>query len=74
MWELLPQVEPALVEWAAFFAASASKRAAAEAGLLRAASAHEADDLLRDATTFLNVAERALGLEDQPQLPLRPAS
>jgi|HubBroStandDraft_3_1064219.scaffolds.fasta_scaffold69082_1 hypothetical protein len=74
VWELLPQVEPALVEWAAFFAASASKRAAAEAGLLRAASAHEADDLLRDATTFLNVAERALGLEDQPQLPLRPAS
>jgi hypothetical protein len=74
VWELLPQVEPTLVEWAAFFAASASKRAAAEAGLLRAASAHEADDLLRDATTFLNVAEHALGLEGQPQLPLRPAS
>ncbi|HWG03363.1 MAG TPA: SAV_6107 family HEPN domain-containing protein [Trebonia sp.] len=74
VWELLPQVEPALVEWAAFFAASASKRAAAEAGLPRAASAHEADDLLRDATTFLGVAERALGVESQPQLPLRPAS
>ena len=74
VWELLPQVEPALGEWAAFFAASASKRAAAEAGLLRAASAREADDLLRDATTFLSVAERALGVESQPQLPLRPAS
>ena len=74
VWELLPQVEPTLGEWAAFFAASASKRAAAEAGLLRAASAHEADDLLRDATTFLSVAERALGVESQPQLPLRPAS
>jgi hypothetical protein len=74
VWELLPQVEPALSEWSAFFAASASKRAAAEAGLLRAASAPEADDLLRDATTFLNVAERALGVESQPQLPLRPAS
>jgi hypothetical protein len=74
VWELLPQVEPALGEWAAFFAASASKRAAAEAGLLRAASAREADDLLRDATTFVSVAERALGVESQPQLPLRPAS
>ncbi|MBO0803968.1 MAG: hypothetical protein J2P25_12955, partial [Nocardiopsaceae bacterium] len=31
VWELLPQVEPTLGEWAAFFAASASKRAAAEA-------------------------------------------
>lgn len=74
VWELLPQVEPALGEWAAFFAASASKRAAAEAGLLRAASAHEADDLLRDATTFLSVAERALGMDSQLPLPLRPAS
>ena len=74
VWELLPQVEPTLGEWAAFFAASASKRAAAEAGLLRAASAHEADDLLRDATTFLSVAEHALGVESQLQLPLRPAS
>jgi HEPN superfamily protein len=74
VWELLPQVEPTLAEWAAFFAASASKRAAAEAGLVRAVSAHEADDLLRDATTFLSVAERALGVESQPQLPLRPAS
>jgi hypothetical protein len=70
VWELLPQVEPALAEWAAFFAASAAKRAAAEAGLPRAASAREADDLLRDASTFLMVAERALGLEGEPMLPL----
>jgi SAV_6107-like HEPN len=76
VWELLPQVEPALAEWAAFFAASAAKRAAAEAGLPRAASAREADDLLRDAATFLGVAERALGLDGEPMLPLslRPAS
>jgi len=76
VWELLPQVEPALAEWAAFFAASAAKRAAAEAGLPRAASAREADDLLRDAATFLSVAERALGLDSEPMLPLslRPAS
>ena len=70
VWELLPQVAPALAEWAAFFAASAAKRAAAEAGLPRAASAREADDLLRDASTFLMVAERALGLEGEPMLPL----
>lgn len=74
VWELLPQVEPTLAEWAAFFAASASKRAAAEAGLPRAASAHEADDLLRDAETFVTVAEKALGVEGQALLPLRPAS
>src|SRR6201985_2757232 len=41
VWELLPQVEPALAEWAAYFAAGAGKRAAAEAGLPRAASARE---------------------------------
>ena len=70
VWELLPQVEPALAEWAAFFAASAAKRAAAEAGLPRAATAREADDLLHDASTFLMVAERALGLEGEPMLPL----
>jgi hypothetical protein len=61
-------------EWAAFFAAGAAKRAAAEAGLPRAASPQEADDLLRDAATFLTVAERALGVESEPVLPLRSAS
>ena len=74
VWELLPQVEPALAEWAAFFAASAAKRAAAEAGLPRAATAREAEDLLRDAETFLSVAERALGVDCQPTLPLKSAS
>ena len=74
VWELLPQVEPALAEWAAFFAASAAKRAAAEAGLPRAATAREAEDLLRDAETFLSVAERALGVDSQPTLPLKSAS
>ena len=74
VWELLPQVEPALAEWAAFFAASAAKRAAAEAGLPRAATAREAEDLLRDAETFLSVAERALGVDSQPTLPHKSAS
>ena len=73
VWELLPQVEPTLAEWAAFFAAGASKRAAAEAGLSRAATAREADDLLRDAEIFLSVVETALGLPGQSPLPLRTA-
>ena len=73
VWELLPRVEPALAEWAAFFAAGAGKRAAAEAGLPRAVSGREADDLLRDAETFLSLAEEALGVGAQPVLPLRSA-
>jgi hypothetical protein len=73
VWELLPRVEPALAEWAAFFAAGAGKRAAAEAGLSRAISASEADDLLRDAETFLSLAESVLGVPTAPLLPLRTA-
>jgi hypothetical protein len=70
VWELLPRVEPALHEWAAFFAAGAAKRAAAEAGLPRAVSVREADDLLRDAETFLSLAESALGIAAQQLLPM----
>lgn len=70
VWELLPRVEPALAEWAAFFAAGARKRAAAEAGLPRAVSQREADDLLRDAEAFLSLAEEALGVPAQHLLPL----
>jgi SAV_6107-like HEPN len=70
VWELLPQVEPTLAEWAAFFAAGAAKGAAAEAGLPRAAVAQEAGELLCYAATFLTVAERALGVESEPMLPL----
>lgn len=71
VWELLPKVEPALREWAAFFAAGAAKRAAAEAGLPRAVSGFEADELLRDAGTFVSLAEGALGiLTGQQFLPL----
>ena len=49
---VLPQIAPQLGEWAAFFAAGARKRAAAEAGL-DIVSHREADDLVRDADTFL---------------------
>jgi len=73
VWELLPRVEPTLSEWAAFFAAGAGKRAAAEAGLPRAVSGREADELLRDAATFVSLAENALGVPAQPALPLQAA-
>lgn len=69
VWVLLPAVAPELAEWAAFFAAGAAKRAAAEAGLPRAVTQREADDLLRDAQAFLAVVEVTLGLAHQPVLP-----
>ncbi len=68
VWELLPKVDPALREWAAFFAASAAKRAAAEAGLPRAVSVGEADELLRDVGAFVALAEGALGMQPEQQL------
>lgn len=69
VWSLLPQVAPELTEWAAFFCAGANKRAAAEAGLSRAVTPREADDLLRDVQTFLALVETTLGLDNQPVLP-----
>jgi hypothetical protein len=62
-WVLLPDVAPELTEWAAFFAAGAAKRAAAEAGLDHVVTAREADDLLRDAEVFLSLVETDLGLD-----------
>ena len=67
-WVLLTEVAPELAEWAAFFAAGAGKRAAAEAGSSRAVTEREADDLVRDADRFLAVVEQALGLV--PHAPL----
>jgi hypothetical protein len=59
-WVLLGEVAPELGEWATFFAAGAAKRAAAEAGLSRAVTEREADDLVRDVATFLAVVESNL--------------
>jgi len=59
-WVLLGQVAPELGEWATFFAAGAAKRAAAEAGLSRAVTEREADDLVRDVGVFLTVVENCL--------------
>ena len=43
-------------------------RAAAEAGLRGAVSDREADDLIREAGTFLAVVARVLGVAHQPTL------
>jgi len=61
VWDLLRLVAPELDDWAVYFAASASKRAAAEAGIRGVVTAREADDLLRAATSFIAVVELALG-------------
>ena len=68
VWALLVVVAPELGEWADYFAAGASKRAAAEAGIPRVVSAQEADDLLRAAEQFVAVVEEALGVARQPTL------
>ena len=74
-WTLLARVAPELEEWAVFFAAGATKRAAAEAGLSRAVSTREADDLLRDSGRFLDLVERMLDVSSGQvaQLTLPPA-
>ncbi len=61
-WVLLAEVAPEFGEWAAFFAAGAAKRAAAEAGSRRAVTEREADDLVRDVDRFLGLVEQSLGL------------
>jgi hypothetical protein len=66
-WVLLGQVAPELEEWATFFAAGAAKRAAAEAGLSRAVTEREADDLIRDVGTFLAVVENCLATLPEPE-------
>ena len=67
-WVLLADLAPELGEWAAFFAAGAGKRAAAEAGSTRAVGERETDDLLRDADRFLAVVEEMLGLDPHASL------
>jgi len=62
VWLVLPRVAPELGEWAAFFAAGASRRSAIDAGRSDVVSTREADDLLRDAATFTDVVAEALGV------------
>ncbi|MEV7779151.1 SAV_6107 family HEPN domain-containing protein [Kitasatospora sp. NPDC088351] len=71
-WEVLPEVAPELAEWAVYFAAGARRRAAAEAGIRGAASARDADDLIRNSALFLRLVERLLGLRPAPPAPRLP--
>ncbi|MEV0584750.1 SAV_6107 family HEPN domain-containing protein [Nonomuraea sp. NPDC050310] len=69
-WELLPEAEPQLADWAPFFTASAAKRASAEAGVVRNITTADADELLAEAETFVSRVEAILGVPAQPLLPL----
>jgi len=60
-WLVLAEVAPEFGEWAAFFAATQGKREAVRAGATTIVNAREADDLIRDAQTFLGLVEHALG-------------
>ncbi|HEY3534489.1 MAG TPA: SAV_6107 family HEPN domain-containing protein [Pedococcus sp.] len=57
LWELLPVVAPELAEWAQFFELATVHPAGPGAP-----GAREADDLLRQAETFLDLVRRTLGL------------
>lgn len=57
VWALLPQVAPELTDWAAHFAERLSTRAAVEAGIPRVVTAEDADAMVTDAQTFINVVE-----------------
>ena len=63
LWELLPTVAPELSEWAGFFAVVGADRDRPRPGDRGGErTAREADDLLRDAETFLDLVRRSLGL------------
>jgi len=70
-WELLPEAEPRLAEWAPYFETSAAKRAAAEAGLTRTVSSRDAEELISEAERFVTTVEKLLGVPSQPVLPGR---
>jgi hypothetical protein len=61
-WVLLTCTAPDLSEWAAFFAAGASTRAALEAGAVGVVSARQADDLVRAVGQFADIVAENLGL------------
>ncbi|MFD9339031.1 SAV_6107 family HEPN domain-containing protein [Streptomyces sp. NPDC060028] len=80
-WEVLPEIAPELAEWSALFASGAARRARAEAGMADAATARDADDLVRAVSMFLRLVERMLELhppaaqglpQTLPQVPPQP--
>jgi hypothetical protein len=61
-WVLLEAVAPELSEWTVYFADSAHRRAAIEAGASTVVSERDADDLLRAAGEFIAIVERMVGV------------
>lgn len=61
-WVLLDRVAPELADWSAYFADSASRRAAIEAGSISVVNERDADDLLRAAGEFIAIVERMAGV------------
>lgn len=68
VWEMLPRIAPELGEWAAFFAASGRRRLALERGS-GGVSPREADDLVRQSESFLELVRAALHLPFADPLP-----
>lgn len=68
VWEALPGIAPELGEWAVFFASSGRRRLALERGS-GMVSAREADDLVRQCETFLELVRAALHLPFAEPLP-----
>ncbi len=66
VWVLMDAIAPEFSEWATFFAAGASLRAAAEAGALNAVGVRTADDQVRAAGSFMELVESSLGLLAAP--------
>ncbi|HOQ52404.1 MAG TPA: SAV_6107 family HEPN domain-containing protein [Micropruina sp.] len=60
VWQVLAEAAPEYAEWAGFFASSALKRRAVQAGAVALVSAREADDLLRDVRLFHDQVARRL--------------
>ncbi|MFJ9778106.1 SAV_6107 family HEPN domain-containing protein [Amycolatopsis sp. NPDC101161] len=57
-WVLLDSVAPELREWSAFFAGNSAARAAAQAGITGKVTAESAAELVRAATSFLELVRR----------------
>ncbi|GIH97183.1 SAV_6107 family HEPN domain-containing protein [Planobispora siamensis] len=68
-WELLPEAEPRLADWAPYFEVSAARRAAIEAGMTTSVAPRDAEELMSEAERFVLTVEAMLGLPSQPALP-----
>lgn len=56
VWDVLHAVAPEVDTWATYFGGGTTRRAAVEAGIPRAVTAHEADEALRAAHQFVELA------------------